>query len=344
MTLERARRWEFWPTWLYYIPIVAWILVLGLRYRSPTLFTAANPLLKAGGVVGETKHEALQLLQDNAPDLVAKFVLLSASGSTTRVTQAQAFADQNGGYPLILKPDVGQRGRGVFIARDAMQVQIYLDRFDGAVIAQHYVEGEEFGVFIARGPNDAEVRILSIVKKTFPAVIGDGGSSLRDLILADARTRLIAESLWQRWAGRLDNVPTAGQRVPLVEIGAHCRGALFLDATALASPALAATLKRVTEAVPGYCFGRLDLRCPSGTHLTHGEGLRIIELNGVTAESAHIYHPDTALLTGYAAMFQQWRLAFEIGKSNRARGAKVTGPLELWQLFWQDLKRTDHWF
>ena len=344
VALQRARRWEFWPAWLYYIPIVAWIIALGLRYRSPTLFTAANPLLEAGGVVGERKHEALQPLQDNAPDLVAQFVLLPAGDGSARVAQAQAFADQNGGYPLILKPDVGQRGRGVFIARDAAQVQTYLTRFDGAVIAQRYIEGEEFGVFIARGPDDAEVQILSIVEKTFPAVVGDGRRCLRDLILADARARLIAESLWQRWTGRLDDVPSSGQRVPLVEIGAHCRGALFLDATTLASPALAATLKRLTDAVPGYCFGRLDLRCPSAAHLARGEGLRIIELNGVTAESAHIYHPDTALLTGYAAMFQQWQRAFEIGKSNRARGAKVTGTLELWRRFREDLKRGEHWF
>ena len=110
--LERARRWEFWPAWLYYMPIVTWILLLGLKHRSPTLFTAANPALDAGGVVGERKHQALAPLQLTAPDLVAEFILLDSSERGRRATEALRFAAQpHIGFPVVLKPDVGQRGR-----------------------------------------------------------------------------------------------------------------------------------------------------------------------------------------------------------------------------------------
>src|SRR3546814_3741424 len=47
------------------------------------------------------------------------------------------------------------------------------------------------------------------------------------LIAADARARLIAPLLWQRFATRLHEVPADGEVFPLVEIGAHCRGSLF---------------------------------------------------------------------------------------------------------------------
>lgn len=345
--LERARRWEFWPAWLYYLPIIVWILLLGLRHRSPTAFTAANPALDNGGVVGERKHQALEPLQQNAPDLCAEFVLLPAGSLEPRVSAALQFAGTVG-LPMVLKPDIGQRGRGVFIARDAAGVREYLQRFEGAVIAQRYIEGAEFGVFIARAPGDApdatQVQVLSIVHKTFPSVTGDGASTLQQLILADARARLISALLFARWAAELQRVPAAGETVVLVEIGAHCRGSLFLDATALASPALVATLTRLTEAVPGYGFGRIDLRCPSAAHLQRGEGLKVLELNGVTAESAHIYHPDTSLLSGYRAMFRQWALAFAIGAAQARRGATVTPPLALWRLWRQDLQRGAQWF
>lgn len=342
VALERARRWEFWPSWLYYLPIVLWILALGLRHRSPLAFTAVNPGLEASGLVGERKHHALAPLQANAPDLVATFELLPEAAAALRIERALGFAARHG-YPVVLKPDVGQRGRGVFIARDAAAARGYLARFAGDVLVQRYVGGEEFGVFIARAPG-RPLEILSIVHKTFPQVSGDGRRSLRELILADARARLIAASLFARWRAELDAVPAAGAVVPLVEVGAHCRGSLFLDATPLATPALAATLARLADAVPGYAFGRLDLRVPSAAQLQRGEGLQVLELNGVAAESAHIYHPGTPLVDGYRAMFRQWALAFEIGAAHARLGAPTTGPIELLRRWREDLRRGAAWF
>lgn len=340
---ERTWRWEFWPAWLYYLPIIVWILVLGLRHRSLTVFTAANPGLDNGGVVGERKHQALNPLQRNAPELCATFVLLPEGSIDARVDAALNFAERVS-LPIVLKPDVGQRGRGVFIARQTDDVRDYLSRFTGPVIAQRYITGEEFGVFIARGLSDDKARVISIVHKTFPMVIGDGVSNLRKLILADARARLIAKLLFARWAEELECIPAKGEKRVLVEIGSHCRGSLFLNATALASPALIETLTRLSDAVPGYRFGRIDLRVPSTEHLVRGEGLQVLELNGVTAESAHIYHPGTPLLVGYRAMFSQWALAFAIGKDQARRGATVTSALGLWRLWRQDLARNEQWF
>lgn len=343
ISLERAWRWEFWPSWLYYGPIVLWILWLGLKHRSPMAFTAANPALEAGGMVGEKKHQALAPLQANAPDLVATFTLIQSANTPARIAQAlQCAADL--GLPLVLKPDVGQRGRGVFVARDHAGIAAYMTEFRGDVIAQRHVEGEEFGVFVARAPGDKAPRILSIVHKTFPTVRGDGQQSLRDLILGDARAKLIAGLLFSRWAAELGRVPAQGEVVKLVEIGAHCRGSLFLDAGEHATPELVATLTRLLDAVPGYAFGRMDLRVPSVAHFRRGEGLQVLELNGVSAESAHIYHPGTPLLAGYRAMFHQWSTAFAIGAAYARQGVPTTSALELLRQFRQDLRRGETWF
>jgi hypothetical protein len=40
---RRRIHWEFWPPWLAYMPVVPYILFLGIKHRSLTLFTAANP-------------------------------------------------------------------------------------------------------------------------------------------------------------------------------------------------------------------------------------------------------------------------------------------------------------
>jgi len=343
ISLERARRWEFWPSWLYYGPIVVWIVWLGLKHRSPMAFTAANPALEAGGMVGEKKHQALQPLQSNAADLVATFTLIQSTQVPERIAQALAFANAQG-LPLVLKPDVGQRGRGVFVARNAAQIRDYLTRFQGDVIAQRHVDGEEFGVFVARAPGEAAPRVLSIVHKTFPTVTGNGRDTLRELILGDARAKLISALLFSRWAHELERVPSAGETIKLVEIGAHCRGSLFLDASEHATPELIATLTRLLNAVPGYAFGRMDLRVPSLAHLRRGEGLQVLELNGVSAESAHIYHPDTPLLDGYRAMFHQWSTAFAIGHAYERQGVRTTTAWALLRQFRDDLRRGETWF
>ena len=65
------------------------------------------------------------------------------------------------------------------MARTAQQANAYLSRFFSAVIVQKYIEGEEFGVFVACLPGASLPKILSIAHKTFPCVLGDGVSAER---------------------------------------------------------------------------------------------------------------------------------------------------------------------
>lgn len=343
ISIRRAIRWEFWPAWLYYLPIVLRLLVLSVKYRSLTVFTAANPGISTGGLVGEEKVETLLPLARNATELLAPFELIRSGLMAGRQKIADEFIAVHG-LPCVLKPNVGQRGRGVFIARTVDAVRDYLLTFTGDVLVQRYVEGDEYGVFIAKQPSTGELDILSIVNKVFPTVIGDGRTPLRQLILTDDRASLTATSLFHRWSGRLDEIVPKGKVFQLVEIGAHCRGSLFLDATGLSSPALLAQMRKLTEAVPGYFFGRVDLRVPDAHSLHTGQGIQVLEINGVAAESAHIYNPDTPLKVGYRAMFRQWERAYEIGHHNALKGAHVTGPWTLLKRFVVDLRSGQQWF
>lgn len=343
--LSRLARWEFWPSWAFYPPIVIYIFARSARARPFMAVTAANPCLRASGIVGETKQDALKPLQANAPAYVAEFTMLRADWPVTQRMEAlRSFVSAGAGYPVVLKPDIGQRGRGVAVIRSETQAAEYLASAQDDVVAQRHVGGAEYGVFVYRDPQTARVEILSIVNKCFPSVTGDGQRVLGELILDDARARLIAPGLFQRLASRIDEVPAAGQVVQLVEIGAHSRGSLFLDGNRLRTEALRQTMSAILDAVPGYHFGRIDLRCPDEAHFVAGQGLKVLEMNGVTAESAHIYHPDTPLLTGWKAMIDQWRIAIEIGEANAAAGAATIGFIELLQLWRADMKRGERWF
>ena len=56
--------------------------------------------------------------------------------------------------------------------------------------------------------------------------------------------------------------------MPLVEVGSHCRGAIFLDASDLLTPALEDAVERVSRPHPGFHLGRYDVRAESDPHET----------------------------------------------------------------------------
>jgi len=324
----RTWRWEFWPPWLFYPPVVAWILLLGARYRSWTLFTAANPAMPAGGFVGESKAAILSRLPEDA---VARFRLLPGDlPAEERLDLVATFlADHDLRWPVVLKPDVGQRGAGVVVVRSPDDAAAYLRRTDLDCLVQEYVDGPEVGIFWARRPGEARGRLLSLTDKRLPAVVGDGEATVAALVRADPRARLIAGTYLRRLGDESARVPAAGERVPLVEVGTHCRGAIFLDGEELRTPALEAAVETMSAAFEGFFFGRYDVRAPSFEALRAGRGIKVLELNGVTSEVTHIYDPANSLLAAYRALFAQWALAFEIGDHNRRLGTRPAGVTAL---------------
>ncbi len=339
--LDRARRWEFWPGWLFYIPIVGWILICGIRFRHWTAFTAANPGMDNGSVVGERKSRTLLALQEQLPEAVPETHLLNP-GDPHAIDVAEAVAQRHG-WPIILKPDIGQRGRGVAVIRTMAQAQAYLDSTRQArlaVLAQSYVEGTEYGVFMRRIPNTSRFEISSVTHKDLPRLQGDGTHTLAELIRRHPRARLISALLFTRHAQRLLDVIPAGEDVQLVELGAHCRGSEFRNGMALVTPALSARMQQIAQAIPGFGFGRIDLRCPSAEALSTGTDLQVLEVNGVTSEPAHLYHPGTPLIQGLAGFCEHWTRAFALGRENLSRGqAQAVPPLQLLRYFREDLAR-----
>ena len=309
VTLRHTRwsRWEFWPVWLAYLPLAPYLLWLGVRHRSFILFRQTNPGMKNGGLVGESKSESLRHLRAGAPSHVPPFVL------ATRIAEAQAFVTA---YPVVLKPDIGERGDGVAVIRNAAELDLYFAAAVRPTIVQHYVGGEEFGLFYERDPHSPYGELTSITTKQFPSVTGDGRSTIEQLVRAGERSSLIAHAYRNSCRRPFDSVPAAGETVPLVEIGSHCRGTVFLDGRHLWTPPLAAAVDRVAQTHPGFYFGRFDVRAASAEALQQGE-FQVLELNGVGAEPAHIYDPKVSLWDAYRALFRHWRKAFAIGAANR---------------------------
>jgi hypothetical protein len=320
--LQRLRWPEFWPAWLFYTPVLLHYAWLSLRFRSALLPTLCDPGIEHGGFINESKDAIFRLLPSKHPALLAW--QLHQPGS----------APQAGRFPLIAKPDAGQRGSGVRLLRSQAELDAYASAADYRFLTQeHCAYPLEAGVFYVRRPGEAEGRIFSLTEKRFPELVGDGQRSLARLILDAPRDRYMARVLFERHAARLQEVLPKGERLRLVESGNHCQGSVFLNGRRLAGEGLRRELDAIARAMPGFYIGRFDLRYQDEAAFVEGRGFKIIEVNGATSEATHIYDPATPLREVYATLFEQWRLVFEIGAENRRRGQRASKASDLCRSF-----------
>lgn len=349
---DRLRRWEFWPPWLFYLPVTAWVGWLSLRHWSLTLWAATNPGIPPdGGLVGESKsaillgisggrHRAGTPGRPASAVRVAKTRLFSPSADDPGPERAEIdeWVEGLGGWPVVVKPDVGERGEGVSIARSRSALAERLHRARAPVIVQEHVPGVELGVFYYRIPGQDNGRIFGITEKRQPTVVGDGSSSIADLIHVHQRLRCQFRAFARQLGDALDNVPAAGERVLLEERGNHCRGSEFRDGGHLETPALAAAIDELSRSLPGFHFGRYDVRGATLDDIRAGR-FKVVELNGVSSEATHVYDPRNSLVAAYRTLFAQWKLAFRIGAANRQRGARTPSALAVLRQLWQHFRR-----
>jgi hypothetical protein len=321
--------WEFWPSWLVYPPVVVYVLWRCLKHRSWTLFCAANPGMEGGGFVDESKLAILDALGGGQGRVARHRSVLAGGSPEERGAALSRAIAELGGLPLVIKPDAGQRGSGVLIARDLISAETYVRETDLALVVQEYVGGLEYGVYYARYPDQPTGRVLGVTLKRMPWVVGDGQKTLEQLILSDRRAVALAELYFKKNELRLDDVIPAGERVQLSELGTHARGSIFLDGNHLISAELEQAVDAVARGFEGFYLGRFDIRAPSDEDLSAGRNLKVLEVNGVTSEPTHMYDPKHNYFYGLRELIQHWRRAFEIGAQNRARGAAVPGLVGL---------------
>jgi hypothetical protein len=330
--MTSAKSWEFWPAWLFYAPVGLYVAALAARYGVRAV-PAANPGLEDGGLVGESKADILGKLPEQwtIPFLLAPG-LTPASEIVARVV-ARGWQ-----YPLIIKPDVGQRGSGVKRVSNEPELEAYSRAYRGPVLVQPWHPGPyEAGIFYVRRPGESRGHIFSITDKKFPFLIGDGVSTIEQLITRHPRFSRQAGLFLHRHAADRERVIATGQRFALGDIGNHAQGALFVDGAHLITPALEERIDAIARAVPGFFIGRFDVRYCDVKRFRAGLDLAIVELNGVTAESTNIYDPAWSLLDAYRTLFAQWRLVFRIGAANLQRGESGVSLRRIAALAWAHL-------
>lgn len=322
------------PKWLICVPLVAQWLWLSLRHGSAMLPTAANDGITAGGLIGEGKLEYFA----GGPLLRAAVAPYTALRARPEITQAQlagALEAAQLQLPIIAKPDIGFCGYGVRRIDDLAALQRYVSRFPAGetVVLQAYIADRgEAGVFYARDPETDVGRVVGLAFRAYPRVTGDGSRTIGQLIAADVRLRRLLAPGHEAPAAR-ERVPAPGEEVRLATIGSTRVGGLYTDGARAITPALEAAIDAIARDMPGFYFGRFDVRFDDLERLRRGEGFRIIEINGAGSEAIQAWDPAIGLFQGLGMVFEKQRLLFDIAAKRRRRGAAPMGVRALAKLF-----------
>ncbi len=317
--LIRLRSWEYWPFALVYLPVFVYWAWLSFKAKSLFFFSTANPSIRNAGFLLESKKQIYDLLPDGA---YPKTVFCPKGPAPQGF--GVLLAEKGLVFPLMAKPDIGQRGLQVRLLRNECELLVYAARSRVDFLVQEYIDYPyEAGIFYYRLPGEAKGRISGVVGKEMLTVTGDGQSTIEALLLHEDRHVLQLSALRAAYGKDLEQVLPAGVRQTLVPYGNHSRGAKFLDWSDKVTPELEDSIDNLCRQVEGFYFGRLDIKFRDWAALSAGRHFSVIELNGAGSEPTHIYDPSHSIFFAWREIIRHLRLLYTISRANARRDGFV---------------------
>ncbi|MBL7874420.1 MAG: hypothetical protein JNL53_02075, partial [Cyclobacteriaceae bacterium] len=196
----KLKSWEYWPFGIIQAPIFLLWIWYAIKERSLLYFSASNPSILTGGMMGESKYEILRHVADPIKPKTVLIKLPSTKQSIVDTLKENGFS-----LPVIFKPDLGERGWMVRKINTEADIEKYLSEIKIDFIIQELVGMPlEFGVFYVRFPSQKIGIVNSINGKEFLSITGDGEKTIQQLILEKDRAKLQWETLKNTYSNRLN--------------------------------------------------------------------------------------------------------------------------------------------
>lgn len=308
----KLSHWEYWPTNLVFAPVGLYWVWMAIKARSFYFMNAANPSIHTGGFVMESKRDVYALLPER---LYPETIYVDKKKTFSEILHL--VHEKDIAFPLIAKPDIGMQGLGVKKINAERDLEAYYRDMPLPFLVQAYVAyPNEAGIFYHRHPNEKKGEISGIVLKEFATITGNGRDTVETLVKQHKRYVLHLENIANEWGNKMTQVLRPGESLKLLDYGNHARGSKFTDGSHLVSPALENLLNDICLQIPGFYFGRLDIKYNDWGELLEGKNFSIIELNGSGSNPTHIYDPKHSIVFAWKEMAKHWRLIYRIASYN----------------------------
>ena len=298
---------------MFYVPNLPYAFYLAAKAKHAAFFSAANPSIKSSGNGTESKFETIQLI----PEKYKPKSIIHIANKPIEKTLIE-LKNETINYPLIAKPDVGFRGLLVKKIDSENDLKIYLEKYKIDIIIQEFVDYKnECGIFYFRNPNSEKGVISSITLKKFLKVYGDGFSTLEQLILKDSRAKIYSDLLLKIHDDKKKFIPNNGKEIQLSVIGNHSKGTQFLNGNYLISSKLESTFDTLSKSIPGWFYGRIDIKYNDFSELENGNNFKILEINGIISEPTHIYDAqNSSYFKALKAIRTHWKSLYDVATTN----------------------------
>lgn len=291
----------------YVLALEAWRRGLTVTLLSPTggkyrvsdqqgreiVFFGSRPGLKKNAVIKDKYRTNQALTRAEIPTPTCVEVDPSSAGES----EVEAIASKIG-YPVVLKPRDGSRGRGVYpnITNGEVLRKRYrtlAQELAGApLVIENHIPGQDYRVLIY------EDRYVAACRREPASVTGDGASTVRELVANKNRDRrqnpFLSSGLIKRdreasdhleqsgltW----DSVPAAGRRVGLRSAANASAGGDVVDVTDELPLEIQRTAIRAAQAIPGLRCAGVDVLLDAATGR-----YAILELNGLPQIGVNMY-------------------------------------------------------
>lgn len=324
---------EFRTAWWFHIPMFIIGIYWAIRLRKVNFFAAANPTLENGGLYNYSKFAA----QNHFPKVNLPASCLIHSNEDIRLILEKARTQQIL-FPFIIKPDKGERGKGVKLISNRNELEKYLlDQPREDYLIQEFIEkSQEYGVFFVKNPVTGEFSIPSLTKKISLQVIGDGVSTISELIQNHPRASRYQSLIHLQDP---DFIPSRNEIFKLSPMGNHCKGAVFLDYSTHLSVEMTTAFVRIFEPVEGINYGRLDVKVDDMKELSDPEKVIILEVNGANAEPIQMYSPEKNYREGLKTLNTYFQYMANMAELNLTWQNRKYSKRDTLRSLWQYLKK-----
>lgn len=327
----KLTHWEFWNTWLIYLPMAPVWLYFSFKNRKWFFFENVNPGIKFGGMAMQSKIETYSKL----PDWTIPKTTLVKNNSNFNVAAKSLHGFK---FPVIVKPDAGLKGLGVDVIHNINGLKEYHVNMPYDYLIQEKIPFlNEIGVFYCRYPQQSDGFITGITNKRHLKIIGDGVSTIEILLSQDKKLRLQLPYLKKHKKELLAKIPNTNEEIVLLEIGSHTRGATFQEVTNDLYTQVYNLINPIAKNIEGFYYGRFDILYQTDEKNKTITKFKIIELNGAMSEPIHIYSPNKSILSAWKEIIKHWSIMSKIALQNGATKHK-TSFLEGLQIIVQSLK------
>ncbi len=312
---QRLLNWERWNFFVLYAPISPVWLWYCLRSGSLWFFSSSNPTITFGGFEGEGKKEMYDQLPENLIPLTIYIRHDLPFSEVKKQVEAAGFT-----YPFIVKPDVGMKGILFRKIDTEEQLQKYHEHIPVEYIIQALVDWPvEVSVFYYRHPSQAKGTVSGFIHKELLHVVGDGQSTLQQLVENHPRAKFRLEEMKHRHGHRFQELIPEQELFFLSHAGNHNRGAQFTNLHNEINEKMHELFDELSHQTRFY-YGRYDIKTTSIEDLKQGKNISILEFNGCGAEPNHIYDCGMPLWKAYATLLKHWKALYQISRYNHKNG------------------------